>query len=202
MPDEVRAGNAARRRVSDGHEPAHLRTQGSAEAAARAAPGHGWRACAKRARVDEQIRNASGRQKCSHAPRQGLSDGAAYRQGANELHQEAKRLRLQREACLRVKENGRAYVDALNALIRWAGKAEPLIAFDAELFAQFVNRIRVFSRTEAGFEMTCGMTLREPLTGRVCDTFRMAGETEPFGDPFRQAEHTYSLIQEAPDGNQ
>jgi hypothetical protein len=103
--------------------------------------------------------------------------------------------------CLRVQENGRAYIDALNALIR-SGKGEPLIAFDAELFAQFVNRIRVFSRTEAGFEMTCGMTLREPLTGRVCDTFRMAGETEPFGDPFRQAEHTYSLIQEAPDGNQ
>lgn len=161
-------------------------------------------ACAEETRrVDEQIAECERQADVLSTLRaKGYLDGAAYRQGANELHQEAKRLRLQREACLRVKENGRAYVDALNALIRWAGKAEPLIAFDAELFAQFVNRIRVFSRAEAGFELTCGITLREPLTGRVCDTFRMAGETEPFGDPFRQAEHTYSLIQEVPDGNQ
>lgn len=132
----------------------------------------------------------------------GYLDGAVYKKSANELLQEAERLRLRKESILRLLDGGGQCAADVNELIRRSTKAEPLQEFDAELFDRFVSRIRVFNRVEAGFEMKCGMTLREPLTGCVGDAFILAEGTESFGDPFRQAEYTYSLIQEVPDGNQ
>ncbi len=38
-----------------------------------------------------------------------------------------------------------------------------LTAFDSGLFEEYVNRIMVYSRTEIGFEMKCGITLKERL---------------------------------------
>ncbi len=36
-----------------------------------------------------------------------------------------------------------------------------LTSFDAVLFERFVDRIIVYSRREIGFELKCGITLRE-----------------------------------------
>ena len=38
-----------------------------------------------------------------------------------------------------------------------------LIAFDGELFGKFVEQITVYSRTEVGFRMKCGLMLRERM---------------------------------------
>jgi len=35
--------------------------------------------------------------------------------------------------------------------------------FDEAVFKNFVNRIIVYSRTEIGFELKCGITLKERL---------------------------------------
>ena len=36
-------------------------------------------------------------------------------------------------------------------------------AFDDALFTRFVNNVIVYSRTEIGFAMKCGLTLRERI---------------------------------------
>ncbi len=36
-----------------------------------------------------------------------------------------------------------------------------LKGFDGELFTRFVERIHVYSREEIGFELKCGITLKE-----------------------------------------
>ena len=42
-------------------------------------------------------------------------------------------------------------------------KASMLEGFDGELFARFVARVLVYSRAEFGFELKCGITLKERL---------------------------------------
>ena len=54
-------------------------------------------------------------------------------------------------------------VNETMVLLKYAENAEMLTAFDEELFEKFVNRIVVFSRNEIGFELKCGLTLRERL---------------------------------------
>ena len=47
--------------------------------------------------------------------------------------------------------------------MKFAEKDEMLTAFDGELFGRFVEQITVYSRTEVGFQMKCGLTLRERM---------------------------------------
>ena len=54
-------------------------------------------------------------------------------------------------------------VNETMVLLKYAENAEMLTAFDEELFEKFVNRIVVFKRNEIGFELKCGLTLRERL---------------------------------------
>ncbi|MBO5126434.1 MAG: recombinase family protein, partial [Clostridia bacterium] len=49
------------------------------------------------------------------------------------------------------------------ALLKYVENAEMLTAFDDELFGKFVNRIMVFNRNQIGFELRCGLKLRERL---------------------------------------
>lgn len=48
-------------------------------------------------------------------------------------------------------------------LLRYTESANMLTEFYKELFGRFVNRIVVFKRDEVGFELKCGLTLRERL---------------------------------------
>lgn len=49
----------------------------------------------------------------------------------------------------------------VSAILQYATKAAMLKGFDGELFIRFVERIHVYSRTEIGFELKCGITLKE-----------------------------------------
>ena len=54
-------------------------------------------------------------------------------------------------------------IEKISRLLKFVSKSEMLTAFDSGLFEEYVNRIMVYSRKEIGFEMKCGITLKERL---------------------------------------
>jgi len=50
-------------------------------------------------------------------------------------------------------------------LLQYANKASMLTGFDGELFKRYVKKVLVYSREEIGFELKCGITLKERLVG-------------------------------------
>jgi len=47
--------------------------------------------------------------------------------------------------------------------MRFADKSDMQAEYNDELFTQFVDRIIVYSRNEVGFELKCGLILRERM---------------------------------------
>jgi hypothetical protein len=88
---------------------------------------------------------------------------AVYNKSNNELLQEAERLRRQKESITRFLNNDFQNLSEVSALLQYATKASMLKSFDGELFTRFVERIHVNSRLEIGFELKCGITLKERL---------------------------------------
>ena len=54
-------------------------------------------------------------------------------------------------------------IEEVSRFLKFASKSEMLKTFDRGLFEEYVNRIIVYSRTEVGFELKCGITLKERL---------------------------------------
>lgn len=48
-------------------------------------------------------------------------------------------------------------------LLKFTNKAQMLTTFDGELCERFVNQVFVYSREAVGFQMKCGITLREGM---------------------------------------
>ncbi len=88
---------------------------------------------------------------------------AVYKKSNNELLQEAERILRQKEAISRLINCDTRYLAEISELLQYTTKAEMLKGFDGELFARFVERIHVYSRDEIGFELKCGITLKERL---------------------------------------
>jgi len=88
---------------------------------------------------------------------------AVYNKSNNELLQEAERLRRQKESITRFLNNDFQNLSEVSALLQYAAKTSMLKGFDGELFARFVERVLVYSRAEIGFELKCGITLKERL---------------------------------------
>jgi site-specific DNA recombinase len=88
---------------------------------------------------------------------------AVYKKSNNELLQEAERLKRQKESLARFLSNDSQHLSEVSALLQYATKAAMLSSFDRDVFARFVERIIVYSRTEIGFELKCGITLKERL---------------------------------------
>jgi site-specific DNA recombinase len=93
----------------------------------------------------------------------GYLEPAVYNKSNNELLQEAERLRRQKESITRFLNNDFQNLSEVSALLQYATKASMLKSFDGELFTRFVERILVYSRTEIGFELKCGISLKERL---------------------------------------
>ncbi len=53
--------------------------------------------------------------------------------------------------------------DEVSRLLKFSVKSEMGVDFDGDLFEEYVDRIVVYSRTEIGFELKCGLTLKERL---------------------------------------
>ncbi|GED68029.1 resolvase [Brevibacillus reuszeri] len=93
----------------------------------------------------------------------GYLDPAVYNKSNNELLQEAERLQRQKESFVRFLSSDSRYLNEVSELLHFTSKAAMLTSFDGELYSRFVERIRVISRTEIGFELRCGLTLKERM---------------------------------------
>ena len=93
----------------------------------------------------------------------GYLDPALFNGQNNELRKEAALLKDQKEAVSRL-VNGEMTVSAeVEKVIKYASKAESVNKFDDLLFGNYVEKIIVYSQVEIGFEMKCGITLKERL---------------------------------------
>ncbi len=54
-------------------------------------------------------------------------------------------------------------IEEVNHLIKFSSKSKMLTTYEDELFENYVDRIIVYSREEIGFELKCGITLRERM---------------------------------------
>lgn len=88
---------------------------------------------------------------------------AVYKKSKNELLQEAERIRRQKESVTKFLNSDFKNLSEVGALLQYTSRASMLKEFDGELFTRFVERILVYSRTEIGFELKCGITLKERL---------------------------------------
>lgn len=93
----------------------------------------------------------------------GYLEPAVYNKGNNELLQEAERIQRQKESLSRFISSDNINLHEVSELLQYATRSEMLNDFDGELFDRFVKRILVYSRTEIGFELKCGITLKERL---------------------------------------
>ena len=147
-------------------------------------------------KIDQELEENEQQQKVLVGLRaKGYLDPAVYSKGINELLADAKRLQRQKETLIRFLSNGNQHLQEVSELLHYAARAEMSTHFDGDTFTRFVNRIHVYSRSEIGFELKCGLTLNESLAKPIPSTYRLNEGTERFDDSFQQAEYAYRLIQ-------
>jgi len=93
----------------------------------------------------------------------GYLEPAVYNKGNNELLQEAERLQRQKESLVRFLNSDTQNLSEVSELLHYTSKATMLTGLDGDIFERFVERIVVYSRMEIGFELKCGITLKERL---------------------------------------
>jgi site-specific DNA recombinase len=93
----------------------------------------------------------------------GYLEPALYNKEKNSLVQERERLLAEKDQLTRFVNGNLAKVEEVNHLLRFATKSKMLTAYEDELFENYVEKIVVFSREEVGFELKCGITLKERL---------------------------------------
>ncbi|MDD9312072.1 recombinase family protein [Cytobacillus firmus] len=93
----------------------------------------------------------------------GYLEPALYNKEKNSLVQERERLLAEKDQLTRFVNGNLAKVEEVNHLLRFATKSKMLTAYEDELFENYVEKIIVFSREEVGFELKCGITLKERL---------------------------------------
>jgi hypothetical protein len=93
----------------------------------------------------------------------GYLDRVVYKKSNNNLLQEAERLQRQKESINRLLHSGNQHLSEISTLLQYATKATMLKRFEGDVFNNFVKRIIVYSRTEIGFKLNCGITLKERL---------------------------------------
>lgn len=93
----------------------------------------------------------------------GYLDPAVYNKGNNELLHEVGRLQQQKESLMRLLNSDDEAQKVVNELLRFTSKSPMFLEFNSDIFDRFVEHIIVYSREEIGFELKCGLTLRERL---------------------------------------
>ena len=93
----------------------------------------------------------------------GYLEPALFNKEKNALEAELENLQRQKDSLSRVLNGNLAKTEEVSRLLKFAAKAEMVSDFDGELFEEYVDRVVVYSRTEIGFELKCGLTLKERL---------------------------------------
>ena len=81
----------------------------------------------------------------------------------NSLEAERERLLVEKDQLTRSVNGNFTKVEEVDRLLKFATKSQMLTAYEDELFENYVEKIMVFSREEVGFELKCGITLKERL---------------------------------------
>lgn len=93
----------------------------------------------------------------------GYLERAVYKKSNNNLLQEADRLKRQKDSINRLLQNGNQHLSEVSELLQYATKATMLTRLEEEVFTRFVDRVVVYSRSQIGFQLKCGLTLKERL---------------------------------------
>ena len=109
------------------------------------------------------FKNTEQRETLSGLRTQGYIDHIIFSKENNALMTQAQEYREEIAMLNRTMTGDTSKVNETMALLRYAENAEMLTEFDEELFVKFVNRIVVLKRNEIGFELKCGLTLKERL---------------------------------------
>lgn len=93
----------------------------------------------------------------------GYLEPALFNKEKNSLTAEGARLLAEKEQLTHSVNGNLAKVEEVNLLLKFVTKSKMLTAYKDELFENYVEKIIVYSREEIGFELKCGITLRERL---------------------------------------
>ena len=93
----------------------------------------------------------------------GYLEPALFNKEKYSLEAERERLLAEKDQLTRSVNCDFAKVEEVDRLLKFATKSKMLTAYEDELFENYVEKIIVFSREEVGFELKCGITLKERL---------------------------------------
>lgn len=107
--------------------------------------------------------NQQKRQQVTQLFTRGYLDPAIYAQQNDELIKQSEQLTAQKNAITARIGGGDKQKKTLEDILHFTARASMMTEFDEDLFTRFVDRVIVYSRTEIGFAMKCGLTLRERI---------------------------------------
>lgn len=88
---------------------------------------------------------------------------ALFNKEKNSLGAERESLLAEKDQLTHSVNGNFAKMEEVDRLLKFATKTKTLTAYEDELFENYVEKIIVFSREEIGFELKCGITLKERL---------------------------------------
>ena len=93
----------------------------------------------------------------------GYLDPAVYKEQSNLLELEIEELTNHHNDILRRMDDGKHSFQELEILYRFCESSRPFTEFPEELVEKFVTRVVIYKRTEATFELKCGLHFRERI---------------------------------------
>ena len=93
----------------------------------------------------------------------GYLEPALFNREKSELAAELEHLQGQKDILIKMMNGNLSKIEEVSRLLKFASRSEMLTTFDSGLFKEYVNRIIVYFRMEVGFELKCGITLKERL---------------------------------------
>lgn len=109
------------------------------------------------------LQNAEQRETLTKLMTSGYIDKILFTKETNELLVQAENCRKELEFLGKAQASNNSKVSELSHLLHFTEKTNMLDYFEDELFSRYVNRIFVYSRHEVGFELKCGLILRERI---------------------------------------
>ena len=94
---------------------------------------------------------------------QEIMDSAVFSRESNFLKKQADAYRIEIASLKQEDSGGSASVTEIRKLLRFAEREPFQEEFSEELFTEFVSRIIVYDRHLIGFQLKCGLTLKEKL---------------------------------------
>lgn len=114
--------------------------------------------------LESQIeKNMEQRQVLTSLMAGGYLEPALFNKESNALAAEAEALRQEKDSLMHSLNGNMVKADELQKLLRFVSRGVMLTGFDDEVFLAHVERITIHSRSEAAFELKCGLLLKERL---------------------------------------